>query len=132
LRADTRIGPKSPGRGSQQGQGLSARPAQGGEDIDAIRGQLRWVASDSVEVLLAGDFQNDQSEAKADTLVDIQYPRDLSGNVIPTSGYVLFNNEYVNHVPTAAEPWGYGVSYDNRFIPKNIYETYATYNDPAS
>jgi iron complex outermembrane receptor protein len=105
---------------------------QGGEDIDAFRGQLRWVASDSVEVLLAGDYQNDESEAKADTLVDIQYPLDLSGNVIPTSGYVLFNNEYINHVPTPEEPWGYGIPYDDRFIPKNIYETYATYNDPAS
>ena len=105
---------------------------QGGEDIDAIRGQLRWVASDDVEVLLAGDFQNDQSEAKADTIIDIQYPLDLSGNVIPTSGYALYNSEYVNHVPTAEEPWGYGIPYDDRFIPNNIYETYATYNDPAA
>jgi iron complex outermembrane receptor protein len=105
---------------------------QGGEDIDAFRGQLRWVASDSVEILLAGDIQNDQSEAKADTLVDIQYPLDLSGNVIPTSGYTLFNNDYISHVPTAAEPWGYGIPYDDRFIPNNIYESYATYDDPAS
>jgi iron complex outermembrane receptor protein len=105
---------------------------QGGDDIDAIRGQLRWMASDQVEVTLAADFQNDQSEAKADTLIVIQYPLDLSGNVIPTTGYTLFNNEYIAHVPTAAEPWGYGIPYDDRFIPNNIYETYATYNDPAS
>lgn len=105
---------------------------QGGEDIDAIRAQLRWVASDDMELLLTGDFQNDQSEAKADTLIDIQYPLDLSGNVIPTSGYTLFNNEYINHVPTTDEPWGYGIPFDDRFIPNNIYETYATYNDPAS
>lgn len=105
---------------------------QGGEDVNAFRGQLRWAPSDELEVLLAGDYQNDESEAKADTLVDIQYPLDLSGNVIPTSGYTLFNNEYVNHVPTPEEPWGYGVSYDDRFIPSNIYETYATYDDAAS
>jgi len=105
---------------------------QGGEDIDAFRGQLRWVASEDVEVVLAGDYQNDQSEAKADTLIDIQYPLDLSGNEIPTSGYALFNSEYVNHVPTPEEPWGYGIPYDDRFITNNIYETYATYNDPAS
>jgi iron complex outermembrane recepter protein len=105
---------------------------QGGEDIDAFRGQLRWVASDDVELILAGDYQNDQSEAKADTLVDIQYPLDLSGNEIATSGYVLYNNEYVNHVPTAEEPWGFGIPYDDRFIPNDIYETYATYDDPAS
>jgi iron complex outermembrane receptor protein len=105
---------------------------QGGEDIDAFRGQLRWVPNDDVELLLTGDFQNDQSEAKADTLVAIQYPLDLSGNLIPTSGYTLFNNEYIAHVPTAEEPWGYGIPYDDRFIPDNIYQTYATYNDPAS
>jgi iron complex outermembrane receptor protein len=94
---------------------------QGGEDIDAFRGQLRWVASDDVEVILTGDFQNDQSEAKADTLINILYPVDVSGNTIPTSGYTLFNNEYINHVPTAAEPWGYSIPYDERFIPSNIY-----------
>jgi iron complex outermembrane receptor protein len=102
---------------------------QGGEDIDAFRGQLRWVASDDVEVILTGDFQNDQSEAKADTLINILYPVDVSGNTIPTSGYTLFNNEYINHVPTAAEPWGYSIPYDERFIPSNIYQTYATYDD---
>jgi iron complex outermembrane receptor protein len=105
---------------------------QGGEDIAAFRGALRWIASDSVELTLAGDLQNDQSEAKADTLVDIQYPVDLSGNVIPTDGYVLFNNEYINHTPTATEPWGYGIPYDDRFLPPDIYTTYATYDDPAS
>lgn len=105
---------------------------QGGEDIDAFRGQLRWVPNDDVEVLLTGDFQNDQSEAKADTLVNILYPVDLSGDTIPTSGYVLFNNEYIAHVPTPEEPWGYGIPYDNRFIPDSIYQTYATYSDPAS
>ena len=102
---------------------------QGGEDIDAFRGALRWIASDNVELTLAADFQNDQSEAKADTLVDIQYPVDASGNIIPTSGYTLFNNEYIAHVPTAAEPWGYSIPYDDRFLPPNIYTTYATYDD---
>jgi len=105
---------------------------QGGDDIDAIRGALRWVPSDDVELTIAADFQNDQSEAKADTLLTVQYPLDLSGNVIPTDGYVLYNNEYINHVPTPTEPWGYGIPYDDRFIPDNIYETYATYSDPAS
>ena len=105
---------------------------QGGEDIDAFRAQLRWVANDSLEFLLAGDYQNDQSEAKADTLVAIQYPVDQNGDVIPTSPYTRFNNDYIAHDTHSEEPWGYGVPYDNRFMPKNIYETYATYNDPAS
>ncbi len=105
---------------------------QGGEDINAFRAALRWVASDSVELILRADTQNDQSEARADTLVAIQYPLDASGNIIPTSGYTLFNNEYINHVPTATEPWGYGIPFDDRFIPPNIYQTYATYHDPGS
>ena len=105
---------------------------QCGEDIDAIRGQLRWVATDDVEFLLAADYQNDQSEAKADTIINIQYPLDASGNELPNSNYALYNNLYVAHVPTPEEPWGYGIPYDNRFIPDDIYETYATYNDPAS
>ncbi|HSD69680.1 MAG TPA: TonB-dependent receptor, partial [Woeseiaceae bacterium] len=105
---------------------------QGGEDIDAFRGQLRWVANEDVEVIITGDFQNDQSEAKADTLINVLYPVDLSGDTIPTSGYTMFNNEYINHVYSAAEPWGYGIPYDERFIPENIYQTYATYSDPAT
>jgi iron complex outermembrane receptor protein len=105
---------------------------QGGEDINAFRGALRWVASDSVELIVRADFQNDDSEARADTLIAIQYPLDASGNLIPTSGYTLFNNEYINHVPTPAEPWGFSIPYDERFIPSNIYETYATYDDPRS
>ncbi|MDH4109000.1 MAG: TonB-dependent receptor [Gammaproteobacteria bacterium] len=105
---------------------------QGGEDMAAIRGQLRWVASDNVEVLVAGDYYNDESEPRADSIIAIQYPLDLSGEIIPTSGYTLYNNEYLNHVPTADEPWGYGIPYDERFIPDTMYETYATYNDPAA
>lgn len=105
---------------------------QGGEDMAAMRGQLRWVASDNVELLLSGDYYNDESEPRADSIIAIQYPLDLSGNIIPTSGYTMYNNEYLNHVPTADEPWGYGIPYDERFIPDTLYETYATYNDPAA
>ena len=106
---------------------------QGGENMNAFRGALRWVASDSVELRLTADFQNDESEARADTLIDVVYPTDLSGNIIPTSGYVLFNDEYINHDPTTPdEPWGFNIPYDDRFIPPNIYETYATYDDPRT
>src|SRR5690606_30663826 len=56
----------------------------------------------------------------------------LSGNTIPTESYSLWNAEYASHVPTPAEPWGYAIPYDDRFLPDNIYETYATYDDAAS
>jgi len=105
---------------------------QGGQDVNAFRAALRWVPNDDVELTLRADTQNDQSEARADALIAIQYPQDASGNLIPNSGYTLFNNEYINHVPTAAEPWGYGIPYDDRFIPSNMYETYATYDDRES
>ena len=105
---------------------------QGGTDVTGIRGQLRWVVSDDVELSFSADYENDTSEAKADTLIAVIYPTDLSGNTIATSGYMRWNTEYAQHVPTAAEPWGWGVAYDNRFIPSNIYKTYATYDDPAS
>jgi iron complex outermembrane receptor protein len=120
-----------PVRDASRGRGC-VTGTQGGEDMNAFRASLRLVPSDRVELTLTADTQNDQSEAKADTLVDIQYPLDLSGNPIATSGYVLFNNDYINHVPTDVEPWGYGIPYDDRFIPSSIYQTYATYNDPAS
>jgi iron complex outermembrane receptor protein len=105
---------------------------QGGTSVTGARGQLRWVVNDNVDLNFAADFENDTSEAKADTLLAVIYPQDLSGNTIPTSSYMLWNTEYAQHVPTSAEPWGYGVAYDNRFVPTDIYKTYATYRDPAS
>ncbi len=103
---------------------------QGGIALTGLRGQLRWIFNDAIEANFAIDYEHDTSEAKADTLIKIQYPTDLSGHVIPTSGYALWNTEYAMHAPTPTENWGFGIPYDNRFIPKTPYSTYATYNDP--
>ena len=105
---------------------------QGGISVSGLRGQLRWVVGDNFEASLAAEHQADTSEAKADTLLAIVYPKDLSGNTIPTTGYALWNAEYAQHVPTPGAPYGFGIPYDNRFIPPNSYTTYATYNDPNS
>ncbi len=105
---------------------------QGGESVTGMRGQLRWMFNDAVEANFALDYERDTSEAKADSLIAIQYPLDLSGHVIPTSGYALWNTEYAKHVPTPTANWGFGIPYDNRFIPKTPFDTYATYNDPAT
>jgi iron complex outermembrane receptor protein len=108
---------------------------QGGDNIKGARGQLRWVVSDAFEINAAIDYQHDNSEAEADTLVDIIYPTDLQGNIIPTQSYTLWNTEYAQHVPNPAvafEDYGYGIPYDDRFIPDDIYKTYATYDDPQS
>jgi iron complex outermembrane receptor protein len=105
---------------------------QGGISTTGLRGQLRWAINDNVDLSFSGEFQDDSSEAKADTLLAVIYPTDLAGNTIPTSSYMLWNTEYAQHVPTPTENWGWGVAYDNRFIPGDIYKTYATYDDPAS
>jgi iron complex outermembrane recepter protein len=105
---------------------------QGGVSTTGLRGTLRWVFNDAVETTFAIDYERDNSEAKADSLIAIKYPTDLSGNVIKTNGYYLWNTEYAMHVPTPTASWGYGVSYDNRFIPNTRFNTYATYDDPAS
>lgn len=105
---------------------------QGGTSITGLRGQLRWVLSENVELSFSADYEKDSSEAKADTLLAVIYPTDLSGNTIPTSSYMRWNTEYAQHVPTAAEPWGWGVAFDNRFVPNDVYRTYATYDDPRS
>jgi iron complex outermembrane recepter protein len=106
---------------------------QGGIDTQGLRGTVRWIFNDAVEATFNVDYEHDTSEAKADSLIAIQYPTDLSGNVIPTSGYALWNSEYAMHVPTTATPgqyYGFGIPYDNRFIPRTRFDTYATYNDP--
>jgi len=103
---------------------------QGGINVSGVRGQLRWVANENVDTNLSFEYQKDTSEAKADSLLAVIYPLDLSGN--PAGGYSLWNNEYASHVPTAAQPWGFGIPFDSRFVPGKYNVTYATYNDPAS
>ncbi len=105
---------------------------QGGSSVTGLRGQMRFVFSDNVDLNISAEYDNDNSEAKADTLIAILYPQDASGNTIPTSSYQLWNTEYAQHVPTPAANWGFGIPYDNRFIPDNIYKSYATYDDPYS
>src|SRR5204862_3161949 len=100
--------------------------------VSGRRAQLRWDVSDNIEANLAAEHQADTSEARADPLLALVYPKDLSGNTIPTSGYAMWNAEYAQHVPTPGAPYGFGIPYDNRFIPPNSYTTYATYNDPNS
>lgn len=78
---------------------------QGGEDIVGVRGSLRWVAASNLDFIVTADYQNDTSEARADTLL------------------------YVNPVwPSFVT----GLPYDSRFIPPNPFVTYATYDDPNS
>jgi iron complex outermembrane recepter protein len=63
---------------------------------------------------VALDYQRDDSEARADTLLGI-------GKFTP--GVTAWNNLMISK---------YGVGYDNRFLPPNAYTSYATFNDPYS
>jgi len=76
---------------------------EGGKDVVAARAQLRWIASDKIEVNLSGDITEDNSGPAASAL--------LYGNRTDT---------FLN-----------GVAYDSKFVPSNPYVTYSTYTDPG-
>jgi len=89
----------------------------GGQSMNAVRGALRWFASDNVEVNFSADVTDDKSETQASVLR-------ATGEVIP--GLSL----------------GYqGVPYDNRFVPygpnrgdtviNDPYVTYANFLNPG-
>lgn len=65
----------------------------GGQSVTALRGSLRWVASDDVEVNLIGDVTSDKSESQPMTLL-----------------------RAAEFVPGASLSYQ-GVPYDNRFVP---------------
>ena len=75
---------------------------QGGENVSAIRGIIRYAPSDDLDMTLSANYTDDSSEAKADTLLHAL-------NVWPSF---------------------YSIPFDQRFVPPTMYQTYATYDDP--
>jgi len=88
----------------------------GGTDVTGARGQLRFIANDDVSIDLALDYQRDDSEARADSLVAIP--------TIPAAGPVADWNNLM--IAT------YGVGYDQRFLPPSKFVNYGTFDDPYS
>jgi iron complex outermembrane receptor protein len=86
----------------------------GGTDVAGARAAIRYVVNDDVDFNLTMDYQRDDSESRADTLLAI-------GPF--TNSVTNWNNLMVSK---------YGVSYDKRFLPPNPYITYATFSDPYS
>ncbi|MBL8549563.1 MAG: TonB-dependent receptor [Hyphomonadaceae bacterium] len=85
---------------------------QGGSDFYGARGMLRWQPDASLSMSFTADYQREDGEPKADTLV----------NVDPGSGFAF-----------SGGPFGYpNPGYDARFLPPNPFVTYATYSDPRS
>ncbi|HWU01263.1 MAG TPA: TonB-dependent receptor, partial [Novosphingobium sp.] len=77
----------------------------GDQDMRAMRGSLRWVASDRLEVNVIGDYTSDTSQTQATTLLR------ASLNPSATTAYQ-------------------GVPYDNRFVPWGQYRGDTVYNSP--
>jgi iron complex outermembrane receptor protein len=86
----------------------------GGTDVNGARAQLRYVASDTLSFDLALDYQRDDSEAAADTLLQ-------AGPLV--GGFLTWSNGMLQK---------YGVPFDSRFVPSNPYVSYATFQDPYS
>ena len=109
----------------------------GGTDVQGARAQFRWAASDAVEVGLSLDYQRDDSEARADTLMGIGAftPGFAAWDQFMFNGTVTFTPPG-GTTPVTVKPnpnfSGYGVHYDNRFITKNPLVTYDTFTDPYS
>jgi iron complex outermembrane receptor protein len=98
-------------------QGADCRlGTQGGTDVAGARGTLRWAPSDDYSFTVSGDYTNDESEVRPDTLVSVTSA--LPGAFQVWSDHYLFPK--------------YGIRFDQRFVPQNRFVSYATYDDPAS
>jgi iron complex outermembrane receptor protein len=98
----------------------------GGEDVQAARAMLRWVANDSFEASFTAHYSNDDSSVQAMYLAGVGNAAGLSNTVPGTTtglpaGLIAYNNNVVG--PT------WGIAYDSRFIPRDPFTTYASYDD---
>jgi iron complex outermembrane receptor protein len=84
----------------------------GGENVQAARGVLRWVASDSFEINFAADVTDQEAESPYDLLTAANPNTPLGIN---------YNNNVA--LPTWGVPW------DQRFLPPNESVNYAGFND---
>jgi len=78
----------------------------GNQEMSAMRGALRWVASPAIEVNLIADYTRDTSETQASTLL-------AAGEIIPGASLAY-----------------QGVQYNNRFVPYGPNRGDTVYNDP--
>jgi len=104
----------------------------GGTDIAGARAQFRFIATDTMDFNVAVDYQRDDSQARADTLMAIG---PLVGGFAAWD-QAMFNGTIPGPGGTTVRPnpnfFGYGVHYDSRFVPSNPYITYDTFSDPYS
>jgi iron complex outermembrane receptor protein len=90
---------------------------RGGGRTDAARVMLRWVASDSTEVSLSGDYSSSDTEPS----VDSKLTQHSAGN--------FFN--YLYDINTIQAKYGIRFTADNRFLTGDPFKTYAYPVDPV-
>ena len=89
----------------------------GGQSMSALRGQLRWVATDKLEINISADGTDDNSSSTAATLLNAaEFIPGLSASY---SG-IPYDNRYTAWGPNAGDT-----------VLHDPYVTYANFSDPA-
>lgn len=88
----------------------------GGRKVYGVRGALRYVVNDRMEINVKADYNNDTGDNAPEILVTTLPP---------------YTNATFNAVDNAYFA-KYGIRYDNRFVPKKKWTNYATYADPLT
>jgi iron complex outermembrane recepter protein len=107
-------------RGTQNRGSNCKVGTQGGQDVTGARAALRFAPSDKFDLTFTGEYINDQSEARADTLVHIGRN--------PMTGQLPVPFNFWSNAQAART----GIPFDNRFVPDSPYVSYATYRDPVT
>ncbi|MGC1271731.1 MAG: TonB-dependent receptor [Croceibacterium sp.] len=81
----------------------------GGEEVQALRGSVKWEATPDLSLTVSADYIRDRSDNPADYIVDID-PNRASANMRSQAAY-------------------FGVTIDSRFSTGDPYSTYVTYTD---
>jgi iron complex outermembrane receptor protein len=92
----------------------------GGQKMSAGRAMLRVIASDALEINLAADYTNDHRDVNPDTLITVINPVLSSRTAPPDFFFSVVRDELLAN---------YGLVYDDRFVPSNPYQTYASNRD---
>jgi iron complex outermembrane receptor protein len=83
----------------------------GGDDVQAVRGALRWDGP-GIDITVSADYTDDDSPLVANKQI----------RIVPTAGSIALDNQVYQPL--------FGISYDQRFVTNSPFTTYATYADP--
>ncbi|CAM8665043.1 CirA Outer membrane receptor proteins, mostly Fe transport [Sphingobium cupriresistens] len=101
----------------QNAEGNCKTGTLGGQQTYVLRGNLRILPTDDLEININGDLLEDTGEPAAEKLIDV--------NTEGTSPLAL----YQNGSPLGPNPTGYGIPFDKRFITADKYSSYVNFTD---